>query len=254
MLQVKYNQEVNLEFALSQNCRSMNEKIKILLVEDDFNLGFVIQDNLKMEGYKVHLCKDGKEGLMQFNKEKYDLCLLDVMMPKKDGFSLAKDIRKTNADVPIIFLTAKSMNEDKVKGFQVGGDDYITKPFSNEEFLLRIKAILKRSGKTNLDKSKNSHSTIGKYVFDKANFELNFDGETRKLTKKESELLKLLCSHKDQVLERDLIANMVWGDDSYFVGRSMDVFITKLRKYLKDDPNISITNIHGVGFKLEIDD
>lgn len=225
-------------------------KIKILLVEDDFNLGFVIQDTLRMEGYKVHLCKDGKEGLMQFNKEQYDLCLLDVMMPKKDGFSLAEDIRKINSEVPIVFLTAKTQDEDKIKGFQLGADDYITKPFNNAEFLLRIKAILKRSNSGSAPQKSALHQ-IGKYTFDYANYKLSGAEEEKNLTKKEAEILKLLCEHQGQVIERELIANLVWGDDSYFVGRSMDVFITKLRKYLSEDDSVSITNIHGVGFKLD---
>ena len=225
---------------------------RILLVEDDTNLGFVIQDTLRMQGYKVHLCPDGKEGLMQFNKEKYDLCLLDVMMPKKDGFELAKDIRKIDPDVPIVFLTAKGMQEDKVEGFLSGADDYITKPFSSEEFLLRIKAILRRTG--NREPDTPDVFTIGEFSFDHQNYRLNRGGEEQKLTKKEAEILKLLCEHMDRVLERELIANLVWGDDSYFVGRSMDVFITKLRKYLRPDARVAITNIHGVGFKLEVKD
>jgi DNA-binding response OmpR family regulator len=225
--------------------------IQILLVEDDFNLGFVIQDSLKSEGFKVHLAKDGKEGLLQFNKEKYDLCLLDVMMPKKDGFSLAEDIRKTDSEVPIVFLTARGLAEDKIKGFKLGADDYITKPFSNEELVLRIKAILKRHPQMQEHSTDKSKIDIGKYLFDFANYELKFEEKKRKLTKREAELLKLFCEHRGQLLERELIANMIWGDDSYFVGRSMDVFITKLRKYLSDDPSLSIINVHGVGFRLE---
>lgn len=223
---------------------------RILLVEDDTNLGFVIQDTLRMQGYKVHLCPDGKEGLMQFNKEQYDLCLLDVMMPKKDGFELARDIRKINPDVPIVFLTAKGMQEDKVEGFTAGADDYITKPFSSEEFLLRVKAILRRSKPA--EQPESEEYTIGSFRFDHRNFQLSREGDSQKLTKKEAEILKLLCQHQNRVLERELIANLVWGDDSYFVGRSMDVFITKLRKYLRPDETVAITNIHGVGFKLEV--
>ena len=230
----------------------MTQEVKILLVEDDRNLGFVIQDTLRMQGYKVHLCQDGKEGLQRFNQEQYDLCLLDVMMPKKDGFILAKDIRKTNAQVPIVFLTAKSMTEDKIAGFEAGADDYITKPFSHDELLLRVKAILRRSQNQPDDQS-SGEFVLGQFTFDHRNYLLKGE-EERKLTKKEADILKLLCEHREQVLERELIANMVWGDDSYFVGRSMDVFITKLRKYLKQDESISITNIHGVGFKLEITD
>jgi DNA-binding response OmpR family regulator len=225
---------------------------RILLVEDDMNLGFVVQDSLRMEGYKVHLCKDGKEGLNQFNKEHYDLCLLDVMMPKKDGFSLAEDIRKVNSDIPIVFLTAKNQAEDKIKGFKMGGDDYITKPFSSEELVLRLKAILKRNPQFKEDEKEKGKFQIGLYEFDPSNFELRIGDDKKKLTKKESELLKLLAEHLGQVMEREILANMVWGDDSYFVGRSMDVFITKLRKYLSADPSIAITNVHGVGFRLEV--
>ncbi|MFN0030817.1 MAG: response regulator transcription factor [Flavobacteriales bacterium] len=225
---------------------------RILLVEDDMNLGFVVQDSLKMEGYKVHLCKDGKEGLNQFNKEQYDLCLLDVMMPKKDGFSLAEDIRMVNPDVPIVFLTAKNTAEDKIKGFKLGADDYITKPFSTEELMLRIKAILKRNPRFREDAKSKNKFKIGRYDFDASNYLLKIGDSTKKLTKKESELLKLLAEHQDQVMQREILANMIWGDDSYFVGRSMDVFITKLRKYLSTDPNISISNVHGVGFRLEV--
>ncbi len=224
---------------------------KILLVEDDMNLGFVVQDALRMEGFRVHLSKDGKEGLLQFNKEEYDLCLLDVMMPKKDGFSLAEDIRKTNAEVPIVFLTARGMSEDRIKGFKLGADDYITKPFSSEELILRIKAILKRNPNFKEEPKDKLKFDIGRYQLDFPNYELKIGDDKKKLTKKEAELLKLLCEHQDQVLERELIANMIWGDDSYFVGRSMDVFITKLRKYLSDDPNLAIVNVHGVGFRLE---
>lgn len=230
------------------------EKAKILLVEDDFNLGFVIQDTLKTSGYSVHLCKDGKEGLQSFNQKDYDLCILDVMLPKKDGFSLAEDIRKTDTKTPIIFLTAKSLQEDKIQGLKVGADDYITKPFSTEEFLLRVEAVLKRTQTVTTEEPENKDVfTINSYSFDYRNFKLTQGDEERKLTKKEAEILRLLCQHQDQVLPRELVLNMVWGDDSYFVGRSLDVFITKLRKYLKGDDKIAITNVHGVGFKLEVD-
>jgi len=228
------------------------ETPRILLVEDDMNLGFVIQDMLRQEGFRVHLCKDGKEGLMQFNKEKYDLCLVDVMMPKKDGFGLAEDIRKTNEEVPIVFLTARDQAEDKLLGFRSGADDYITKPFSSEELVLRIRAILRRVPGLRADNRQRQVHAVGQYTFDFSNYELRHaDGEKRKLTRKEAELLRLFCEHKGQVLERELVANMVWGDDSYFVGRSMDVFITKLRKYLSKDTTLAITNVHGVGFRLE---
>lgn len=221
-----------------------------MLVEDDPGLGFVIQDTLREAGYTVHLCRDGNEGLMQFNKQPYDICILDVMMPKKDGFELAEDIRKLNVEIPIVFLTAKGMTADKVKGFKVGADDYITKPFSSEEFLWRIKAILKRT----LGKAEPSTShifQIGSFVFDANNFELKGPDGSRTLTRKEAEILKLLSERVNQVIERDLLTTLVWGDDSYFVGRSLDVFITKLRKYLAADTSVNIQNVHGVGFKLE---
>lgn len=225
---------------------------KILLVEDDLNLGFVIQDTLKSAGYRVHLSQDGKEGLQDFGKDTYDLCILDVMLPKKDGFSLAEDIRKINETVPIVFLTAKSMTEDRIKGFKSGGDDYVTKPFSSEELLLRIKAIMRRIPGFEEDPKARGKFQLGNITFDASNYELILHtGEKIKLTKKESDLLKVLAEHKDQVLERELLANMVWGDDSYFIGRSMDVFMTKLRKYLSSDPKVVITNVHGVGFRLE---
>jgi DNA-binding response OmpR family regulator len=183
----------------------------------------------------------------------YDLCLLDVMMPKKDGFSLAEDIRKVNQEVPIIFLTAREMAEDKIKGLRLGADDYITKPFSSEELILRIKNILKRNPRFKEDVTEKHKFTIGNFSFNAANYELADATEKKKLTKKEAELLKILAMHQGQVIEREILANMVWGDDSYFVGRSMDVFITKLRKYLSSDARIAIVNVHGVGFRLEVE-
>ena len=224
----------------------------ILLVEDDPGLGFVIQDTLKDRGYTVHLCRDGKEGLMQFNKRDYHLCLLDVMMPKKDGFELARDIRKIDPDVPIIFLTAKSMVEDKVEGLKTGADDYITKPFSNEELFLRIEAVLKRYKKDGLDgEEKDPGFQISSFTFNPDNLQLIRGDSKKSLTKKEAGVLKILCEHKNKVIERELITNLVWGDDSYFVGRSLDVFITRLRKHLADDDTVNIVNVHGVGFRLE---
>ena len=228
----------------------MVKGINILLVEDDLNLGFVIQDNLKMNGYHVDLATDGKEGLKQFNGKNYDLCILDVMLPKKDGFTLAEDIRVVNQKVPILFLTAKSQIEDKITGFNAGGDDYLTKPFSNEEFTLRVKALLKR-GNDQPQQEEKDNFQIGETLFDYPTLMLETKDGQQKLTKKEGKILKLLCEQKGQVIQRELILNMVWGDDSYFTGRSLDVFITKLRKHLKSDDNIKIVNIHGVGFKLE---
>lgn len=230
----------------------MEKKIKILLVEDDMNLGFVIQDTLSSMNYQVHLSKDGKDGLLSFNKDQYDLCLLDVMLPKKDGFSLAEDIRKIDKNIPIIFLTAKDLAEDKVKGFKAGADDYITKPFNMDEFQLRIEALLKRSGKK--EETNNNLIKIGKYTFDISDYRLRKEGdEDRKLTKKEAEILKLLSKKQGNIIERELILNLVWGDDNYFNGRSLDVFITKLRKYLKADENININNVHGIGFVLNVE-
>ena len=226
-------------------------KIKILLVEDDTNLGFIISDQLKSDGYSVTLCTDGSEGFMRFNEEKFHLCIFDVMMPKKDGFSLAKDVRKINTEIPILFLTAKSMTEDKVEGFKAGGDDYLTKPFNVEELQLRISALLKR---VNII-SENEDVTliqIGQYLFDTLNFNLKHPNFEKTLTKKEAQILKILCMFKNQVVPRDIVLNAVWGQDDYFVGRSLDVFITKLRKYFKEDETIQISNIHGIGFKLEL--
>jgi len=225
-------------------------KIKILLVEDDTNLGFVISDQLKADGYSVTLCTDGAEGFKRFNEEKFHLCIFDVMMPKKDGFSLARDIRKINTEIPILFLTAKSMTEDKVEGFKSGGDDYLTKPFSSEELQVRIKALLKRINIVT-DVEDDPVIALGKYSFDTINYRLTHPKFEKTLTKKEAHILRILCKFINQVVPRDVVLNAVWGQDDYFVGRSLDVFITKLRKYFKEDPSIQISNIHGVGFKLE---
>ncbi len=230
------------------------EKRNILLVEDDFNLGIVVQDFLSLEGYTVHLCRDGKEGLQKFNKNNYDVCLLDVMLPEKDGYEIAEDIRKVDKEIPIIFLTAKSNPEDKVKGFKAGGDDYITKPFNREEFLLRIKAILRRAN-NEMDEDENEGIiSLGSYELDFQNLRLIHKEEDKKLTKRETAILKLLSENRNKVIERSLVLNLIWGDDNYFNGRSLDVFITKLRKYLKHDEGIQINNIHGVGFKLELNE
>jgi len=231
----------------------IENKANILLVEDDQNLGFVIQDALKRKGYQVHLCRDGKEGLKYFNEHAYDLCILDVMMPQKDGLSLAEDIRLTDARIPIVFLTAKSQTEDKIAGFKAGGDDYLTKPFSHEELVLRIEAILRRTKGENVNPRSREVFEIASYTFDHRNLELKHASGDRKLTKKEAEVLRLLCLHRDQVLPRELVLNMVWGDDTYFLGRSLDVFISRLRKYLKEDARVRIVNVHGVGFKFQVD-
>ncbi len=226
------------------------QKNKLLLVEDDKNLGFVIQDNLLAKGFEVILCSDGELGWDTFQKENFDLCILDVMLPKKDGFSLAEQIRSKNEDIPILFLTAKVMQEDKIMGFVKGGDDYMTKPFNIEELLLRISVFLQRSRKE--QSATSERYAIGRYTFDAAGLRLMIDGQERKLTQKEADILNLFCQEKGKILKREDILKKIWGDDDYFLGRSMDVFISKLRKYLKADSNIEIINYHGVGFQLEV--
>lgn len=229
-----------------------NHKISILLVEDDPNLGMLLQDYLDMAGYVAAQGMNGKDGLELFEKQHFDLCILDVMMPKMDGFSLAAEIRKRNAAIPIIFLTAKSLKEDRLKGFQQGCDDYITKPFSTDELNMRIKAILRRcfrTGHFGSDAQENIYS-IGKYTFDVPNMMLVIEDKQQGLTRKETALLQLLCKHKNKLMPRELALSIVWGDADYFAGRSMDVFIARLRKYLKDDPAVTIHNEHGLGFKL----
>lgn len=224
---------------------------KILLVEDDPSLGFVIKDNLSLKGYDVTLCKDGLEGENTFNEQTFHLCILDVMLPKKDGFALAASIRQRNKEVPILFLTAKSMTEDKLAGFQTGGDDYITKPFSLDELVYRIEVFLRRSNGQAIEQSVGIFH-VGQFSFDPFNLILRNGSSEKTLTQKEAEVLKLLFQNRDRVLKREEILKQVWGDDDYFMGRSMDVFISKLRKYLKDDPAIQIVNYHGVGFRLEV--
>lgn len=208
-------------------------------MEDDENLGFVVQDALARRGYIVHLFRDGKEGLQHFNLNTYDLCLIDVMLPLKDGLSLAEDIRMTDAQVPIIFLTAKSQTEDRIAGFKAGGDDYITKPFSHEELVLRIEAIYAAPRARAKPTGTRTSSNWGYFTLDDRNKELKHTKEDRRLTKKEAAVLKLLCMQMDQVLPRELLLNMVWGDDSYFLGRSLDVFISRLRKYLRHDDRVA---------------
>jgi DNA-binding response OmpR family regulator len=227
---------------------------KILFVEDDPNLSMILQDYLEMIGYKVDHAGDGEEGFEFFKRSKYDLLILDVMMPKKDGFTLADDIRKINTRVPIIFLTAKNMKEDRIKGFQAGCDDYMTKPFSTEELSLRIKAILKRCEMLSDEEVPDEVETfsIGKFTFNSNNMLLSSEDEERRLTRKETGLLRLLCLNVNSLLPREVALETIWGENDYFIGRSMDVFITKLRKYLKGDPNVKITNVHGIGFKLEV--
>jgi len=227
-------------------------KGNVLLVEDDENLGFVLTDFLGISGYKVEHAVDGVAGFEAFQNGKYDICLLDVMMPFKDGFTLAQEIRKLDENVPIIFLTAKIMKEDKIRGFKIGADDYITKPFSTEELSLRIESVLRRTRQSLLSSGQDAVYEIGSFTFDYSNQLLKREGEERRLTKKEAEVLRLLCINMNKILRREVALKMIWGEDDYFMGRSMDVYITKLRKFLQDDPTVSITNIHRTGFMLEI--
>lgn len=225
-------------------------RANILLVEDDENLSFIIKDYLEMLEYKVNLQKDGILGYEAFITNEFDLCILDVMLPGKDGFSLAEDIKALDEEVPIIFLTARSMPEDRIKGLKMGADDYITKPFSIEELSLRIEAVLKRV--TTLSTTETvTNFTIGTYSFDYTNQILQFKETEKHLTKTEAEVLFLLCQNKNKLVRRDFALKKIWGENDYFKGRSMDVYIAKLRKYLSADKAITITNIHGTGFKLE---
>jgi DNA-binding response OmpR family regulator len=226
----------------------MGEKFSILLCEDDENLGMLLREYLNAKGYSAELYPDGEAGYKAFLKNKYDLCVLDVMMPKMDGFTLAQEIRQINTEVPIVFLTAKVLKEDVLEGFKIGADDYLTKPFSMEELTFRIEAILRRvHGK----KSKESNMyRIGRFTFDTQKQLLTIDGRSTKLTTKESELLALLCAHSNEILQRDFALKTIWIDDNYFNARSMDVYITKLRKHLKEDESVEIINIHGKGYKL----
>lgn len=226
----------------------MDEKLRILLCEDDENLGMLLREYLQAKNFETELCPDGEAGYKAFLKGSFDLCVLDVMMPKKDGFSLAKDIRQNNSEIPIIFLTAKTLKEDVLDGFKIGADDYITKPFSMEELVFRIEAILRRvKGKKNRDRTTYK---IGSFTFDTQKQILARGEKQTKLTTKESELLSLLCAHANEILQRDFALKTIWIDDNYFNARSMDVYITKLRKHLKEDESVEIINIHGKGYKL----
>ena len=225
---------------------------KILLVEDDQNFGDVLRSYLEMHDYDVTLATDGEAGVEAFKKGNYDLCISDVMMPKKDGFTMAKEIRAINNAIPIIFLTAKTLKEDVLEGFKIGGDDYITKPFNSEELLLRVKAVLRRSSKPEESQENQREFIIGDYHFDYALRILTYkpDGSTEKLSPKEAQLLRLFCFRVNDVLQRSEALTKIWEDDNYFTARSMDVFITKIRKYLAKDTNIEIENIHGNGFRM----
>ena len=226
-----------------------NNNIKVLLAEDDENLGALLREYLIAKGLKTDLFVNGELALVGFKKNKYDLCILDVMMPKMDGFTLAREIKKLNNNVPYLFLTAKSLKEDVIEGFSLGADDYMTKPFSMEELMFRIKAILRRTNTNNVSETNETY-IIGEYTFDSQKQLLQHGDTQIKLTTKESDLLKLLCNNKNNVLERNFALKTIWQEDSYFNARSMDVYITKLRKYLKDDTSIQILNIHGKGYKL----
>ena len=222
---------------------------KILLAEDDENLGSLLREYLQAKSYETHWLTDGEKAFKSFEKNRYDICILDIMMPNKDGITLAKEIRMIDPEIPIIFLTAKSMKEDVLEGFSVGADDYMTKPFSMEELIYRIEAILRRTQGTG-QQNKQTEFDIGRYHFDANKQLLTLEGNSVKLTTKESELLKLLCNNANNVLERNFALKSIWIDDNYFNARSMDVYITKLRKYLKEDSAVEILNIHGKGYKL----
>ncbi|MES2593104.1 MAG: response regulator transcription factor [Bacteroidota bacterium] len=226
------------------------EKVKVLLVEDDPNLGNLLKEYLEAKDYSTVLAVNGKQGYDVFSKDKFNICILDVMMPIKDGYTLAKEIRAIDANVPIVFLTAKSMKEDTIEGFTAGADDYITKPFSMEELLLRIKAILRRTENKTSINSEQSDFQIGSYKFDYKHQTLDLKGSQQKLTTKEADLLKLLCLNANEILDRNFALKSIWHDDNYFSGRSMDVYIAKLRKYLKEDSSVELINVHGKGFKL----
>jgi len=228
---------------------------KILLVEDDPNFGTVLKDYLEMNDFDVVHAKNGMEGFEKFKKENFDICILDVMMPYKDGFTLAKEIREKNEEVPIIFLTAKAMKEDVLKGYKVGGDDYLNKPFDSEVLLMKIRAFVHRKSPENVTESKEFEFKLGRFQLNSKLRFLTLDGKNPvKLSPKENELLRLLALHVNDLMPREMALNKIWRDDNYFTSRSMDVYIAKLRKYLKDDDNVEIVNIHGEGFRLLIKD
>jgi two-component system OmpR family response regulator len=224
-------------------------KPKVLLCEDDTNLGMVLKNYLELHDYDVTLERDGRLGMAAFQREKFDICLLDVMMPNVDGFTLAEEIRDINPDVPLFFLSAKTMKDDIIQGYKLGADDYITKPFDSEVLLLKIKAILKRNEELHKEEV-NAEFDLGKYHFNPRLRELTFNGKVQTLSPKENELLKMLSEYKNDLLAREIALKKIWGSDTYFNGRSMDVYIAKLRKYLKEDDTIEIVNIHGNGFRL----
>lgn len=229
----------------------MNENAKLLYVEDDMSLAFVTRDNLQLQGFHVTHCADGMQALETFRKSHFDLCIVDVMMPKMDGFELAEKIRMNDPQVPILFLTAKSLQEDKIHGLKIGGDDYMVKPFSIEELVLRVKVFLKRK----FVKSKENLPTefdIGKYAFKYEDLLLRSELGNKRLTQREADVLRILAIHKNEIVKREIILTKIWGEDDYFHGRSLDVFISRLRKYLNEDDHVQIENIHSVGFRLKV--
>jgi two-component system OmpR family response regulator len=228
----------------------MSSPVKLLLVEDDPNLGGLLADYLRAKGFLVDLRTDGQQGWLAFTQNSYDMLILDVMMPLKDGFTLAREVRSKDTLVPIVFLTAKSMKQDTLEGFKAGADDYLTKPFSMEELLLRTNAVLRRSRGAQPKEVEPEEYVLGSSSFDPRKQLLRTPAGERRLTTKESELMRLLCAHRNDVLERGLALREVWGSDSYFNGRSMDVYIAKLRKYLREDTSVEIINVHGRGFRL----
>lgn len=223
-------------------------KAHLLYVEDDASLSFVTRDNLEMNGYKITCCMDGREAMKVVKNERFDLCILDVMLPEVDGFTIAKEIRKYDAEVPILFLSAKSLKEDRIEGLRIGGDDYLTKPFSIEELLLKVEIFLRRRHMVAPQMPKMIR--IGQYLFDYTNLTLEQNGELRRLTQREADLLRYLMSNRGQVIRRSAILEQIWGEDDYFLGRSLDVFISRLRKYLQKDEGIKIENVHGIGFQF----
>jgi DNA-binding response OmpR family regulator len=228
----------------------MKKNLKILLAEDDKNLGDILKTYLEAKGYPTTLCVNGEDAMNLFTKENYDFIVLDIMMPLKDGFTVAREIRKSNKKIPILFLTAKSMQDDILKGFQLGADDYITKPFSMEVLLMRMNAILRRTQGNDKSIPQTSLYRIGNFLFDHQRQILTLNDLEQKLTAKEADLLNLLCQNANEVLDRSIALKEIWRDDSYFNARSMDVYVTKLRKFLKEDPEVELLNVHGIGFKL----
>lgn len=229
----------------------MNHQVKLLYVEDDLTLSYVTRDNLEMHGFAIDYCEDGEQAYRLFSANEYDLCILDVMLPKMDGFQLAEKIRAVNTNIPIIFLTAKSTRDDKLYGLRLGADDYITKPFSIEELILKINVFLRRSGQ-HFQESVAGRVNIGRFAFDAANLTLSIADQNKQLTQREAELLQYLYKHRNSIVKRDELLMEIWGDDHYFVSRSLDVFISRLRKYVKEDPQILIESIHNVGYRMTI--